>query len=52
MVSMFFLGVHRIISRGMEGSGRSFPDLGVEAFPNISDQIFEDMDTKQMVFFQ
>lgn len=36
----------------MEGSGQSFPDLGVEAFPNISDQIFEDMDTKQMVFFQ
>ena len=50
MVSMFFPGVHKIISRGVEGSGQSSPAVGIEAFPKMSDQIFKDMDTKKMVF--
>lgn len=51
MVSIFFPGTHKIVSRGMEGSGQPSSDLGVEGFfPQMSDQIFEDTDAKKMVF--
>lgn len=42
MVSIFFPGTHKIVSRGMEGSGQPSSDLGVEGFfPQVSDQFLK-----------